>query len=171
MKQDHEKLISGKDPKPMISIPPRCYVVIANPVILSSDGSVSMDKHGQANIRHGDLEIRFHENYSDPFPLYPREEVQGDVQKLRVVSADSALLIQAEREHIDEDGNKRVPGDLWYFSGPGTYIPRIEQIVAKEVQFRKIKINQALKLRAERLVKNGLSVIQVHICLEFMKRL
>ena len=159
MKQDHEKLISGKDPKPMISIPPRCYVVIANPVITTSDGTISEDRHGQANIRHGDLEIRFHEQYPDPFPLYPREELQGDVQRLRVVSADSALLIQAEREHFDEDGTKRVPGDLWHFSGPGTYIPRIEQIVAKEVQFRKIKINQALKLSAQRELvdRNGVT--------------
>ena len=150
MKQDHEKLISGKDPRPMISIPPRCFVVIANPVIVDSDGCPSTDRHGQVNIRHGDLEIRFHEKYPDPFPLYPREELQGDIQKLRVVSADSALLIQAEREHIDDDGNKKVPGDLWYFSGPGTYIPRVEQNVAKEVPFKKIKINQALKLRAQR---------------------
>lgn len=150
MKQDHEKLISGKDPKPMISIPPRCFVVIANPVIRNKDGSISEDEHGQVNVRHGDLEIRLNEEYQDPFPLYPREELQGDVQKLRVVSADSALLIQAEREHIDQTGEKRVPGDLWYFRGPGTYTPRVDQTVAKEVPFRKIKINQALRLRAQR---------------------
>ena len=158
MKQDHEKLISGKDPRPMVSIPPRCFVIIANPVIVDSDGVISKDKHGQVNIRHGDLEIRFHERYPDPFPLFPREELQGDVQKLRVVSTDTALLIQAEREHTDEEGNKRVPGDLWYFSGPGTYIPRVEQLVAKEVPFRKIKINQALKLRAQRELSDRNSV-------------
>lgn len=150
MKQDHQKLISGKDPKPMISIPPRCYVVIANPVIRNDDGSISEDKHGQVNVRHGDLEIRMNDNYPDPFPLFPREELQSDVQKLRIVTADSALLIQAEREHVDQNGENKVPGDLWYFSGPGTYIPRIEQIIAKEVPYRKIKINQALKLRAQR---------------------
>lgn len=159
MKQDHEKLISGKDPRPMISIPPRCYAIIANPIIKNDDGTIREDKHGQAMIRHGDLEIRFHEDYPDPFPLFPREELQGDIQKLRVVSADSALLIQAEREHVDEDGNKKVPGDSWYFSGPGTYIPRIEQNIAKEVPYQQILINQALKLRAQRELvdKNGVT--------------
>ena len=149
MKQDHQKLISGKDPKPMISIPPRCYVVIANPAIIN-DGSVSEDKHGQVNVRHGDLEIRLHDSYPDPFPLYPREELRNDVEKLKIIPADSALLIQAEREHEDSKGLKRLPGDLWYFSGPGTYIPRIEQNIAKLVPYKNIIINQALTLRAQR---------------------
>ncbi|CAG9320428.1 unnamed protein product [Blepharisma stoltei] len=150
IKQDHEKVVTGKDPVPMTSIPPRSFAVINNPVIRNPDKSLSIDKYGQVNVRHGDQEIRFHEDYPDPFPLYPREEIIGRVTALRVVAPDTALLIESERAFTDEEENKRQPGDLWYFKGPGTYYPRIEERVVREVEAKKIKVNQALKLRAQR---------------------
>lgn len=155
IKQDHEKVVSGKDPLAMISIPPRSFAVINNPVIRHSDGTLSMDKYGQVNIRHGDQEIRLHEQFAEPFPLYPREEIIGRVSPLKIVAPDTALLIEAERQFTDDNDISRQPGDLWYFKGPGTYYPRVEEKVVKEVEARKIRVNQALKLRAQREIEDA----------------
>jgi major vault protein len=38
---------------------------------------------GQARLRHGDKEVRFEQN--DPFPLYPGEQLIGDMTPLQVV--------------------------------------------------------------------------------------
>ena len=56
----------------MITIPPRHYCVIENPVI-TTDGTVEMDENGQAKLAFADLEIRFNR---DPFPLYPGESIK-----------------------------------------------------------------------------------------------
>ena len=73
VKQDNEKVILG--PEKMITIPPRHYCVIENPVQKnSSNHNVLFDDNGQAKLAFADLEIRFNQ---EPFPLYP-----GEVLKL-----------------------------------------------------------------------------------------
>ena len=57
----------------MITIPPRNYCVIENPVIRNKDGRVEHDDSGQAKLAFADLEIRFNR---DPFPLYPGETLK-----------------------------------------------------------------------------------------------
>lgn len=61
--------------EPMIVIPPRHYCTIADPVIIGQDGQPEVDKYGQTKLRFGDKEIRFHEDYKQPFWLYPGEKV------------------------------------------------------------------------------------------------
>jgi major vault protein len=55
----------------MITIPPRHYCVIENPVIRDKDGKVTFDDDiGQVKLAFADLDFRF---AKDPFPLYPGE--------------------------------------------------------------------------------------------------
>ena len=54
----------------MVTIPPRMYCIIENPVVRNDDKVVQFDASGQAKLVHCDLEVRFTQ---DPFPLYPGE--------------------------------------------------------------------------------------------------
>ena len=60
-------------PVKMMTIPPRHYCVIEDPVSYDADGKVLFDDFGQAVLLHGDEEIRLTQK---PFPLYPGEKVK-----------------------------------------------------------------------------------------------
>jgi major vault protein len=152
--RDHERLILK--PEPMIVVPPRYYYVITNPVLRDEDGNPITDEYGQIKLRYGNAEIRFAQ---EPFPLYPGEEVQGDITQLKVVERNQALRLRALRDFTDSilatnqaetqsSTINRVAGDEWLFEGPGTYIPQIEVEVVKVVTATVIKPNQALRLLA-----------------------
>jgi major vault protein len=141
---DHEKIVLG--PEQCLVLPPRHYVVIANPAERDAKGAVVLDKHGQTVIRFGDEEIRFEQ---DPFPLYPGEKMVGRVTPLQVVAPNQALRLKAIRDFYDELANvNRVAGDEWLFEGPATYKPRVEVQVVEIIRATVITVNQALKLRA-----------------------
>eukprot|EP00727_Mastigamoeba_balamuthi_P009005 m51a1_g4727 putative major vault protein (834) ;mRNA; r:336372-339489 len=142
-RQDHEKIIAG--PEAMITVPPRNYCRIANPIARDpKTGAPVLDQFAQYKIRHGDEEIRFAQ---DPFPLYPGEQLKEKPQPLSVVAVNSALRIRALRDF--KDGKiDRVAGDEWLFRGPGTYTPRVEESVQEKVSSIIIKDNEALRLRA-----------------------
>ncbi|HBL12596.1 MAG TPA: colicin uptake protein, partial [Cyanobacteria bacterium UBA11162] len=152
--RDHERLILK--PEPMIVVPPRYYCVIANPVLRDQNGNPITDEYGQIKLRYGDAEIRFAQ---EPFPLYPGEEVQGEITQLTVVERNQALRLRALRDFSDSilvtdevatqsEPINRLAGDEWLFEGPGTYRPRIEVEVIKVVTATVIKPNQALRLLA-----------------------
>ncbi len=152
--RDHERLILK--PEPMIVVPPRYYCVIANPVLRDQNGNPITDEYGQIKLRYGDAEIRFAQ---EPFPLYPGEEVQGEITQLTVVERNQALRLRALRDFSDSilvtaqletqsETINRLAGDEWLFEGPGTYRPRIEVEVIKVVTATVIKPNQALRLLA-----------------------
>ncbi len=69
----------------MIIIPPRQYCEIADPVVRNKSGQAVFDKYGQAAIQHGEYEIRFNEQYPDPFPLYPQEKLKKPPTNLQIV--------------------------------------------------------------------------------------
>jgi len=146
-KQDHEEII--RNPTNMCVIPPRYYMKIKNPYIRKDDGSKDpvTDDYGQAKVRHDDSEIRFYEDWSEPFFLYPGE-IQERIQKLEIVPVNHALRIKAERDFTDEDGNKRVAGDEWWVKGPGTYRPRVEESVKSHEQASIITEGTGLKVKA-----------------------
>ncbi|HBK66713.1 MAG TPA: colicin uptake protein [Cyanobacteria bacterium UBA11166] len=152
--RDHERLILK--PEPMIVVPPRHYCLVANPVLRDEANRPIADEHGQIKLRYGDREIRFAQ---DPFPLYPDEELIGEITQLQVVERNQALRIKAIRDFTDTiivniDGESqtqtinRLAGDEWLFEGPGTYIPRVETEVLATVKAIVIKPNQALRLMA-----------------------
>eukprot|EP00112_Aurelia_sp_Birch-Aquarium-sp1_P020298 Seg52.2 transcript_id=Seg52.2/GoldUCD/mRNA.D3Y31 product="Major vault protein" protein_id=Seg52.2/GoldUCD/D3Y31 len=143
VRQDNEKVVFGPDK--MITIPPRHYCIVENPVLMDKDGKVILDKHGQVKLRHADLDVRLAQ---DPFPLYPGEELKQAPSSLRVVPANSALRLRAVLDFEDQGGEKRVAGDEYLFEGPGTYIPRKEVEVLETIRATVIRPNQAIKLRA-----------------------
>lgn len=145
VRQDNEKVAFG--PERMITVPPRHYCVVQNPVLREKDGTVTFDKHGQVKLRHADLEIRLAQ---DPFPLYPGEELKQPPSALKVVPANSALRLRSILDFEDEAGEKRLAGDEYLFEGPGTYIPRKEVEVIETIRATIIRPNQAVKLRARR---------------------
>lgn len=152
--RDHERLILK--PEPMIVVPPRYYCVIENPVLRDEDGNPIVDEHGQIKLRYGDAEIRFAQ---EPFPLYPGEELAGEIAQLQVVERNQALRLRAIRDFahtitVTVDGESetqtinRLAGDEWLFEGPGTYNPRIQVEVLEIIPAKVIKPNQALRLVA-----------------------
>lgn len=152
--RDHERLILK--PEPMIVVPPRYYCIVANPVLRDEANQPIADGHGQIKLRYGDREIRFAQ---EPFPLYPDEELIGEITQLHVVERNQALRLKAIRDFPDTiivniDGEdrpqtiNRLAGDEWLFEGPGTYIPRVEVEVLATTKAIVIKTNQALRLMA-----------------------
>lgn len=152
---DHER--SASLPQPMIIIPIQHYCIVLNPVLKDESGHPIFDVNNQARLNHGDQEIRFSQ---EPFPLYPGEIIQEAVTKQRVIERDKAFHLRAVRDFIEEieiDGEEDVnivsrrSGDEWLLKRSGTYIPRIEVEIIKEVEAIVIKAhNQALHLKARR---------------------
>lgn len=145
IRQDNEKVVFG--PQQMITIPPRHYCVIENPVQIDEEGTVVFDSNGQAKLKHADLEIRLAQ---EPFPLYPGEVLKKPKTALQVVPANSALRLRALLDYTTVDKKSFIAGDEWLFEGPGTYIPRKEVEVVETIRAVIIKPNQAIKLRARK---------------------
>ena len=57
----------------MVTVPPRHYCIVANPVSRDAQNLVLFDTTGQVRLRHADQEIRLAQ---DPFPLYPGEVLE-----------------------------------------------------------------------------------------------
>lgn len=144
IRQDNERVVFG--PEKMVTVPPRHYCVIENPVLKDDKDTVVCDRSGQAKLLHADQEIRL---ARDPFPLYPGEVLKQPVTPLKVVIANSALRLRSILDYEDGD-EKRTAGDEWLFEGPGTYIPRKEVVVDETIRATVIKPNQAIKLRARK---------------------
>lgn len=145
IRQDNERVLFA--PLVMVTVPPRHYCTVANPVSRDAQGSVLFDVTGQVRLRHADLEIRLAQ---DPFPLYPGEVLEKDITPLQVVLPNTALHLKALLDFEDENGDKVVAGDEWLFEGPGTYIPRKEVEVVEIIQATVVRQNQALRLRARK---------------------
>lgn len=66
------------------------------------------------------------------FFLHPEEELEGGViNKVQMLRADEALLLQALEEFDDGDAHRK-PGDRWMIRGPTSYIPPVEvKIITK----------------------------------------
>ncbi|MDP2439142.1 MAG: colicin uptake protein, partial [archaeon] len=143
-RSEHEQVVAGPDR--MIIIPARHYCRIANPVIRTADKEVALDSYGNYKLKHGDTEIRFE---SEPFPLYPGEQLIGAVEPLKMVEANNALLIRALRDYT-ADGQARFAGQELLVRGPCTYIPSVNEEVVGPVRAIIVRQNQALRLRASR---------------------
>lgn len=51
-----------------------------------------------------------------------------------MVPRDCAIKLEAVRDFIDAEGNKRVAGDEWIEFGPKLYIPRVEVKVVQNIE-------------------------------------
>lgn len=145
IRQDNERVLFA--PVRMVTVPPRHYCIVANPVARDAQSLVLLDVTGQVRLRHADQEIRLAQ---DPFPLYPGEVLEKDITPLQVVLPNTALHLKALLDFENKDGDKVMAGDEWLFEGPGTYIPQKEVEVVEIIQATVIKQNQALRLRARK---------------------
>ncbi|KAM4829160.1 major vault protein isoform 2-T2 [Thomomys bottae] len=145
IRQDNERVLFA--PMRMVTVPPRHYCTVVNPVARDATGEVLLDVTGQVRLRHADQEIRLAQ---DPFPLYPGEVLEKDITPLQVVLPNTALHLKALLDFENKNGDKVVAGDEWLFEGPGTYIPQKEVEVVEIIQATIIKQNQALRLRARK---------------------
>ncbi|XP_048187996.1 major vault protein [Perognathus longimembris pacificus] len=145
IRQDNERVLFA--PMRMVTVPPRHYCTVVNPVARDAQGAVLFDVTGQVRLRHADQEIRLAQ---DPFPLYPGEVLEKDITPLQVVLPNTALHLKALLDFEDKNGDKVLAGDEWLFEGPGTYIPQKEVEVVEIIQATIIRQNQALRLRARK---------------------
>lgn len=152
VKKEHEAVILG--PENMIILSQNHYVRIANPVIKDKDNQVIYNQYKEASLRFGKEEIRTSDQYPDPFPLYPGEEIVGQISEYVNVPTNNALVIRALYDFKDKDGIEIHAGDLYMFKGPATYVPKIEEEIVKKISAQIIKKNYALKLKAIRDTKD-----------------
>jgi len=106
-------------------------------------------------IKIGESEYRIHEEYPEPFALYPGESlVKTDA--IPVVPRNSSIKLEAIRDFVDAKGKKRVSGDEWIEYGPLLYTPRVEVNVLAIQTPHIIASNQALRIKAKRDTKDHL---------------
>ncbi|CAF3396732.1 unnamed protein product [Rotaria socialis] len=146
-KQDNETIVFGPDQ--MITLAPRHYCVVENPVVKNENGQAQFDKNGQVKLSYGSLDVRLEQDYKEPFPLYPGEVLNQAPTRLKYAGANSALRLKAVLD-FDDNGEQRKAGDEWLFEGPGTYTPRKEVSVEEHISATVIGTNQAVKLTAKK---------------------
>jgi major vault protein len=99
----------------------------------------------------GEIEVRTQEQYPEPFPLYPYEEISQEAAPYKTVNQNCALLLRVVRPYVDKaTKTERFIGDEFLFEGPQTYIPRIEEEVVREIKASVIKPNTALMVKAKK---------------------
>lgn len=145
VRKDNEVVLLN--PEKMITVPPRHYCVVLNPVLRDENLQVLRDDLGQARLQHAEDEVRLQQ---EPFPLYPGEELKVKVTLLTVVASLEALRLNVIRDFTDENNQERKAGDQLLFEGPGTFVPRKEVTVVGQQKAIVVKPNTAIKLRATR---------------------
>ncbi|CAF5173481.1 unnamed protein product, partial [Rotaria magnacalcarata] len=81
-KQDNETIVFGPDQ--MITLAPRHFCVVENPVVKNENGQAQFDKNGQVKLSYGSLDVRLEQDYKEPFPLYPGE-VLNQVRRIKLL--------------------------------------------------------------------------------------
>jgi major vault protein len=79
IKKENEFLIFA-EPKRMINLTPMSYCQIRNPTLRDANGKNVFTESGEATLNRGETEYRFYESFNRPFPLYPGEELIGEIQ-------------------------------------------------------------------------------------------
>ncbi|KEG12747.1 major vault protein [Trypanosoma grayi] len=130
---------------PFHVLPRGYYCCIENPHMRAEDGVTPViDSYGQVKVRFGEREIR----YDVPaFPLYPEEKLML-MHPMIVLRQDEAVVVRALRDFTSVDGVRRVEGEHYLFTGPGTYRPRVEEEVEEQRRAVVIEPGHAIWLRA-----------------------
>lgn len=167
-KQNHEELCQ-RSPVPMICLAPRQYIKIKDPYVRKPNshdpisGAFDESKQVQIKIRKGDFELRFAEEWPEPFFLYPGESVVGVKTNLEIIAVNNALRLKAERKFLDTrngENIERAAGDEWLFKGPATYRPRVEETIVTRVKAQIIKKGNGLKLQAAKAYTDHRGVLR-----------
>ncbi|CAD8101422.1 unnamed protein product [Paramecium sonneborni] len=145
IRKEHESIIEG--PSKMISLAPKTYCKIGNPILRDKKNQPVKNAYGEVEIQRGEIEYRTADDFSDPFPLFPGEKLEGRVEQLLIVQQNTALRLVALRD-FEVEGKKKQAGEEWQRNGPFTYYPRAEEQIVEVVKAEVVKPNQALKLKA-----------------------
>ena len=123
----------------MIELGTGSWCVVRNPVV-RTEGKVALDDFGQARIAVGDREVRVGPQV---FPLYPGEELEGDITPEYVLGVYDALRLRALNSFTDERApggpRPREAGDEWLVRGPGRYVPNAAVTVVSAEKARVLK--------------------------------
>lgn len=76
--------------------------MIGNPIVKKEGGKPELTSFGQVKTLFGEKGIRTVEKYSEPFPLYPGEELQGKIENYLTITQNQALRLYALRDFTDE---------------------------------------------------------------------
>mmetsp|Transcript_18971 Transcript_18971/g.13759 ORF Transcript_18971/g.13759 Transcript_18971/m.13759 type:complete len:136 (-) Transcript_18971:1977-2384(-) len=103
-------------------------------------------------VRFGDKEVRRQEDYSQPFPLYPFEEMEKKPTEYVKVNKNNALVLKAVRPFFDEvlQLEREIDDEYLFIGGMGVYIPRIEEEIVEEIKFPTINPQTALVVSAKK---------------------
>lgn len=156
----------------MVKLPPNHYCVIKNPVVRDADGNLVNlltfkyffqvnSEYGEVQVKFEEVEIRTQNEYPDPFPLYPYEELVETDQPFIFLKDNEALLLKAKRPFTDTRGETKVERyieDEYLFRGPGTYIPRVEESIDKKIEALIVLPNSALLLLAKKDFKDSFGI-------------
>lgn len=150
-KRDHETVV--KQPTKMLVLPPYHYCIVSDPYVRENEKTKQpqyiAEGMGQAMLRYGEQEIRFWDDWTNPFPLLPGENLhKNEILPLETVQVDCALRLYAMRDIVDETEGVKKAGDEWLFHGPKTYRPRVEVKIVKRVNARVIAPDHAIQLKA-----------------------
>lgn len=146
--EDHEEIVS-KIPEKMTIIPNLNYVEIKDPVSRDKDGNIALDRFGLPKYQWSIIEVRTRDTHPEPFALLPEEKLHRPATPLEYVENNESLHLKCLFPFKEGDV-ERVPGEEWYFTGPGHYIPRQEVQIVKKVSQVIIEKNQALRLKANK---------------------
>jgi len=88
------------------------------------------DQFGEAKTLLGHSEVRTYKDYPESFPLYPNEQLQEDVTPCPHIKENQAMKLIAKYPFIDHRYKvERAANDVYYFYGPGEYIPLVEEMM------------------------------------------
>jgi len=146
VQKNHEVVVQNVTP--MVMLKPNHYLRVINPVS-KLEGEVVMEGSSrQVRLRYGEEEIRTYDEYSDPFPLYPGERVNGEMTQAKILNEMKALKLFALTDFKDGQVTRNA-GDEWVVRGPMVYIDRVEVQVLEEIDAQIIEPNTALLVRAK----------------------
>lgn len=123
----------------MVELGVGSWCVVRNPVV-RAEGRVALDDFGQARIAVGDREVRVGPQV---FPLFPGEELEGEIAAEYVLGVYEALRLRALTAFVDErtpgGARRREAGDEWLVRGPGRYVPSAAESVVSDERARVLK--------------------------------
>lgn len=115
----------------MTTLNNRQYCYILNPV---KDGK---NQFGTKELRKGEA----------TFFLKPNESLERGIENVYVLSEEEALLLRANFDYTDQEGNERKAGDIWMKYGPCEFIPRIEVEIVESRKIIPIGENEGIYVR------------------------
>merc|ERR1711892_915527 len=149
VRKDNEVVIMA--PEKMITVPPRHYCIIQNPVVRDENQQVIRDNLDQVVLEHAEEEVRLQQ---DPFPLYPGEDMKLKVTLLKVVPALSALRLRVSRDYVDNEHQQKVAGEEWMVKRNGAYLPGVYEEVVERSKAYILTEKAAVHIRAKQTFTN-----------------